>query len=144
MYGDQSPTNTKKTMRTKAKPTLGELSEQEARVAELIAWGASKKEAAETLFVEYTTIDSHIQSIYKKLHVNKLNGISAWYFSFVYEVPEVHNPRLKRFMAVVLLMLLPVGYMASLHNGTDMIRTARMARASRTGARRSECEFELV
>lgn len=132
-------------MKTKAEPVFGPLSEQEFRVAELIAWGASKQEVADTLFVEYTTIDSHIQSIYKKLRINKLNAISAWYFQEAYELPHGDNPRAKKYLTLLFILLLPVGYLASRDNGSDMIRTARVARAGRSSGRvkRSECEFEL-
>ena len=47
-----------------------DLTKREKEVLELLAEGLPKKRIADKLFVAYTTIDTHIQNIYSKLHVH--------------------------------------------------------------------------
>jgi DNA-binding CsgD family transcriptional regulator len=46
-----------------------DLTATEGRVAELIARGATNREAAAVLFVSVRTIETHVASIYRKLGV---------------------------------------------------------------------------
>ena len=45
------------------------LTKAERRVAEVVGSGATNKEAAATLFVSVKTVDTHLQSIYRKLGI---------------------------------------------------------------------------
>lgn len=45
------------------------LSQQEQKIVDLINQGMSNKEIASTLFISVSTVKSHINNIYKKLHV---------------------------------------------------------------------------
>jgi DNA-binding NarL/FixJ family response regulator len=49
--------------------TGSELTTSELKVAELIAQGATNREASEALFVSVRTIETHVASIYRKLGV---------------------------------------------------------------------------
>ena len=40
----------------------------------VLATGASKRQAADALFVSFNTIHSHVRSIYRKLDVHTLSG----------------------------------------------------------------------
>ena len=51
---------------------------RETQIAELIAWGASKKEVADKLFISEYTVDNHLRKVYEKANVNKANELSAW------------------------------------------------------------------
>ncbi|MFG2050753.1 LuxR C-terminal-related transcriptional regulator [Micromonospora sp. NPDC048935] len=63
-----------------APPTgVGALTPAEERVAEVLAAGATKKEAAGSLFVSFHTVDTQLRSIYHKLGVhNRLQLVRAW------------------------------------------------------------------
>lgn len=47
------------------------LSKRETQVAELLAWGASKKEVASKLFVSTRTVEDTARNIYAKLGIQK-------------------------------------------------------------------------
>lgn len=47
------------------------LSKRESQIAELLAWGASKKEVADKLFVSTRTIENTARNIYAKIGIQK-------------------------------------------------------------------------
>ena len=47
-----------------------DLTKREVQVLQLLVDGLTKKEIADRLFIAYTTVDSHVQHIYAKLHVH--------------------------------------------------------------------------
>ncbi|MGC5287572.1 LuxR C-terminal-related transcriptional regulator [Micromonospora sp. DT231] len=58
---------------------VGALTPAEERVAEVLAGGATKKEAAGTLFVSFHTVDTQLRSIYQKLGIhNRMQLVRAW------------------------------------------------------------------
>ncbi|MET8358985.1 helix-turn-helix transcriptional regulator [Micromonospora sp. NPDC005171] len=55
------------------------LTPAEERVAEMLAAGATKKEAARSLFVSFHTVDTQLRSIYHKLGIhNRMQLVRAW------------------------------------------------------------------
>lgn len=46
-------------------------------MAERIAWGASQKEVADDLGISRYTVDNTLRKIYQKLHIGKINELSA-------------------------------------------------------------------
>ncbi|MET7668958.1 helix-turn-helix transcriptional regulator [Micromonospora luteifusca] len=58
---------------------LHTLTPAEERVAEMLAAGATKKEAAGSLFVSFHTVDTQLRSIYHKLGIhNRMQLVRAW------------------------------------------------------------------
>ncbi|RAO51703.1 hypothetical protein LUPAC06_06388 [Micromonospora saelicesensis] len=58
---------------------IGALTPAEERVAEMLAAGATKKEAARSLFVSFHTVDTQLRSIYHKLGIhNRMQLMRAW------------------------------------------------------------------
>ncbi|MEU5554495.1 LuxR C-terminal-related transcriptional regulator [Micromonospora sp. NPDC047793] len=58
---------------------LDSLTPAEARVAEMLAAGATKQQAAGSLFVSFHTVDTHLRSIYHKLGIRtRLQLLRAW------------------------------------------------------------------
>jgi DNA-binding NarL/FixJ family response regulator len=53
------------------------LSDREKQILELLVKGLSKPRIAEQVFLSHHTIDYHVRSIYKKLHVNSRQGAVA-------------------------------------------------------------------
>ncbi|WP_092377289.1 helix-turn-helix transcriptional regulator [Micromonospora phaseoli] len=58
---------------------LGSLTPAEVRVAEMLASGATKQQAAGSLFVSFHTVDTHLRSIYHKLGIRtRVQLVRAW------------------------------------------------------------------
>ncbi|MFD6610373.1 LuxR C-terminal-related transcriptional regulator [Micromonospora chalcea] len=61
------------------RPAAAALTPAEVRVAELLAIGMTKQEAARDLFVSFHTVDTHLRSIYAKLGVhNRVELALVW------------------------------------------------------------------
>lgn len=74
--------------------TKGALTNREAQIAELLAWGAAKKQVAAELFVSERTIENHARNIYEKTKVNSVGQLAAWWFCYRYKVPAKDKPAL--------------------------------------------------
>lgn len=113
-----------------------ELTERERQVAELIAWGASKKEVPDLLKILYGgkeisvhTVENIARNIYAKLHLNKASELSAWYFCKHYQVDDSLSP-IKRVRAAALSVLLLVIMLPSIFSLDDeALRPQRPTRA---------------
>lgn len=92
------------------------LSPREKEVAELLAWGASKKEAADHLFISERTVANHAQNIYVKTGCSKATELSAWWFCHRFRIPLNLSPLARRIVACLLLMIYLQG---SLHELPD-------------------------
>lgn len=56
------------------------LSSREIEVLKLLAEGLSYKMVADTLFLSFNTINTHVKHIYEKLHVSSLGEAIAFYY----------------------------------------------------------------
>lgn len=63
------------------------LSKRETQVAELLAWGASKKEVASKLFVSTRTVENTARNIYAKLGIQKATECAYGGFAQSAEYP---------------------------------------------------------
>jgi LuxR family maltose regulon positive regulatory protein len=59
--------------RVRARTRSEQVSRREMEVLRAMSAGASKREAAEQLFVSYNTVHSHVRSIYRKLNAHSLS-----------------------------------------------------------------------
>lgn len=62
------------------------LTKRESEIAELFAWGASKKDIANRLFVSERTVENHTRNIYEKTGCSKVNELSAWWFCTTFHI----------------------------------------------------------
>ena len=92
-----------------------DLSRREYQVAELIAWGASKKEVPELLKKLYGgkeisvhTVENILRSIYEKIHLSKATELSVWWFCKHYGVDGSMSPLKKAKEAIIALVLLVI------------------------------------
>ena len=74
-------------------------------MAERIAWGASQKEVADDLGISRYTVDNILRKIYQKLHIGKINELSAWWFCTTFGISFDLSP-LKRTIGALGLMVL--------------------------------------
>lgn len=85
-------------MKQKAKLTA-----RESQIAELIAWGASKKEVAEHLFISVRTVENHVRAIFDKINCTCATELSAWWFCNRFNISYLLAPSISRFAAICLL-----------------------------------------
>lgn len=121
-----------------------ELTERELQIAELIAWGASKKEIPDLLKELYGgreisvhTVENIARNIYAKLHLNKASELSAWYFCKHHRVDDSLSPikriRTAALSILFLILLIPqtLGYDDEALR-PQRTRTTRVERVIRT------------
>lgn len=121
-----------------------ELTERELQIAELIAWGATRKQIPGMLQRKYgekkqisiNTVNNVVANIYAKLLLNSETELSAWYFCRYEGVDSSHSPlidfRRAVYSIIFLIILIP-----QLTNLDQAIRPARTARTARTQTQRS-------
>jgi DNA-binding CsgD family transcriptional regulator len=80
------------------------LTKRESQIAELIAWGAAKKEIASQLYISERTVENTARNIYAKTEVSKANELSAWWFCTNFNIPFDLSP-LQRRMSFLLILL---------------------------------------
>ena len=127
---------------------MNPLTKREQQVAELLAWGASKKEIPDLLRKLYGgreisvhTVENIARNFYAKLHLNKASELSAWYFCECHQVDDSLSP-IKRIRKTVLSLFLLLLLTPQIIDTDDQalrpqrIRTTRVERVIR--ARRRE------
>ncbi len=89
------------------------LTRREEQVAELLAWGASKKEVPDLLPLKpgrkpiaIRTVENTVRNIYEKLGIQKVNELSAWYFCTHFDISMSLNPLKRKVIAMALLIIL--------------------------------------
>ena len=133
-----------------------ELTNREQQVAELISWGASKKEVPGLLQKKYGgkeisvhTVENILRNIFEKLGFNKSTELSAWWFCQKYGIPAAESPitQLKKTVIACFFLVLLVPQII----GADMdairparTRTARTERVQRTRSRSRRDEYTLI
>lgn len=119
------------------------LTERELQIAELLAWGASKKEVPGMLQKIYGgheisvhTVENIARNIYAKLHLNKASELSAWYFCNIHHVDPAGSPfrklRSAVYSIVFLLILLPTTLDLDQALRPQRVRTTRVERVVRS------------
>ncbi|MEU3648127.1 response regulator transcription factor [Lentzea sp. NPDC034063] len=83
-----SPTVATRLLGQVRKPAPAPLSQRELEVLELIAQGATNREAGKRLFISETTVKTHLLHVYAKLGVNDRAAAVAAAFSRGYLTPQ--------------------------------------------------------
>lgn len=120
------------------------LTKRESQIAELIAWGLTKKEVATKLFISPRTVENTARSIYEKTGVTKANELSAWYFCSRFKISLDMSPLRRGVVAVGLLLLLIPREI--IPNNDEMVRVRTrtvQARAGRARGRRDGNSYEF-
>ena len=82
------------------------LTRRESQIAELIAWGAAKKEIALQLFISERTVENTARHIYEKTEVTKAAELSAWWFCKTFNIAFTLSPLKRQIVAVAMLLLI--------------------------------------
>lgn len=101
--------------------TKANLTHREQEIAELFAWGASKKDVATHLYISERTVENHARNIYQKIGCNKVNELSAWWFCHRFCIPLNLSPLARQTTAVLLLAFYIYGA-SNLFSSTQIVR----------------------
>ena len=130
--------------------TLGEcdmdaksLTTREAEIAELFAWGASKKDIAERLFISERTVENHARNIYEKTGCSKVNELSAWWFCTKFHISFDLSPLKRKFIATTLVALL-IPQIFNFDNVAIRVRTRNTCRTVRVARSRRKFEDDFA
>jgi DNA-binding CsgD family transcriptional regulator len=85
---------------------LGILTKRETQIAEMIAWGAAKKEIADMLHISESTVGNTARNIYDKLGIQKATELSAWYFCTRFHISISMSPIKRSIVAMLLIILI--------------------------------------
>lgn len=118
------------------------LSRRETQIAELLAWGAAKKEVADLLHISPRTVENTARHIYEKVGIQKATELCVYWFCAKCGVDPQRDPLRRAAIALGLLLLfLPYDFHAatapSENHDLRPVRTARVARTT-TRIRRSD------
>lgn len=122
-----------------------ELTKRESEIAELVAWGGSKKEIASHLFISERTVENHIKNIYSKVGCGKSNELSAWWFCTRFHISFDLSP-LKRSIIGFCFLIITLPQIATVDGNdtwTRPQRTATRVVRTRTRTRKDEAKFEF-
>ena len=115
------------------------LTPREAEVAELLAWGAAKKEVADKLNMSTRTVENTARNIYGKIGIQKATELCVWWFCTRCGVSFDLSPIKRSIIAVFLLVIfLPYEFT---QQDKDIFRVGRSrtrTEARAAGRRRSE------
>ncbi len=122
------------------------LTRRESEIAELLAWGAAKKEVADQLQISPRTVENTARHIYEKIGIQKATELCVYWFCSRCGVDPSLDPLKRAFIALALLIVfLPYDYANATtpsvtHDlqAVRAVRAPRAARASRTRCRRIE------
>ncbi len=121
------------------------LTRRETEIAELLAWGAAKKEVADRLRISPRTVENTARHIYEKIGIQKATELCVYWFCAKCGVDPGLDPLKRAFIALALLLaFLPYDYAAATTPGaTHDLRASRAswtsgAARSRTRSRRIE------
>lgn len=121
------------------------LTAREAEIAELLAWGAAKKEVANQLSISPRTVENTTRNIYDKIGIQKATELCVWWFCTHCGVSFNLSPVKRQIIAVFLLaVILPHEFQTT----KDAYRIGRTnqrieARVGRRSGRRSEYDFDF-
>jgi len=131
-----------------------QLTNREEQIAELLAWGASKKEVPDLLMtkpgkrpIAIRTVENTVRNIYEKLGIQKVNELSAWYFCTHFHISFNLSPLQKRLIAVLLFISIAPSEIITLKDAIRpriTIRNQRIAELYPQRRREDTFTLELI
>ena len=120
-----------------------QLTPREDEIAELLAWGASKKEVADRLFISSRTVENTARNIYAKIGIQKATELCVWWFCTKCGVPVSLDPLKRALAAIFLLIIFGTYELNATTNDNYTIRTATRTTVRVRAGRRTKEENEL-
>lgn len=107
------------------------LTRRETQVAELIAWGATKKDVARMLDISVRTVENIARSIFEKTEVTKANELSAWWFCSRYHISLNMSPLRRAISTLSLVIMITAIELSSVAVDMRPIRTRSIRQTTR-------------
>jgi DNA-binding CsgD family transcriptional regulator len=98
--------------------TGARLTPRETEIAELLAWGAAKKEVADWLTISPRTVENTARNIYEKIGIQKATELCVWWFCTQFKISLDLSPIARSMVASVLL----ITFLCTEINHTDFCR----------------------
>lgn len=122
------------------------LSRRETEIAELLAWGAAKKEVADRLSISPRTVENTARNIYQKIGIQKATELCVYWFISRLGVSPDKDPLKRVFIAMILLAAIGAYELTATKQGQDLYRqpptrTVRTVRARRNEANLFDNDF---
>jgi DNA-binding CsgD family transcriptional regulator len=105
------------------------LTNRERQIAELLAWGAAKKEVADMLRISTRTVENIAKSIYEKISIQKATELCVWWFCTKCGVSFDISPIKRAIISGIILMFFSIGEFIGNAN-TKIISRNRVAAAA--------------
>ena len=117
-----------------------ELTRRETEIAELLAWGAARKEVADKLNISLRTVENTARNIYEKIGIQKATELCVYWFIAKLGVDPKRDPLRRTFIAFLLLLIyLPAAFS---YQPDQQARTPRAPRVVRTATRSARARQE--
>ena len=115
------------------------LTARESEIAELIAWGASKKRVSSDLFIAERTVENHARSIYEKTDCHTVGELSAWWFCTHFNISFDLSPLKRAALALAMAVYIFCGEIWG--DFECRLQSRTNARVVRTSGRRKESDI---
>ena len=113
------------------------LSPRETEIAELLAWGAAKKEVADRLQISTRTVENTARNIYEKIGIQKATELSVWWFTTHCGVSMNLSPFARTLGAMALFVLMLPTVFGQTNDEMARYHCSR-SQQQRTATRRSQ------
>lgn len=124
---------------------VAELTKRESEIAELFAWGASKKDVANRLFISERTVENHARNIYAKIGCQKINELCAWWFCTTFHISFDLSPFKRNLITMVMLLILTPQIIGWDNQDYCRMRTStRTTRVVRVRRSRKDSEVDIL
>ena len=127
------------------------LTKRESQIAELIAWGASKKEVPDLLPmrpgrgpISVQTVENTVRNIYEKLGLRSKNELSAWYFCTRFHISFDLSPIRRRILTAILLIILVSSEVLIESSFIRPVRSVRTSMRVTRPSKRKEDTYNLT
>jgi len=119
------------------------LTRREQQIAELLAWGAAKKEVADRLKISPRTVENTARHIYEKIGIQKATELCVYWFCAKCGVSPSKDPLKRAFIALLLLVVFLPAELQPRHDDQTAMRPARTTRVASRALRGRRSEDNL-
>ncbi|MDR1652884.1 MAG: helix-turn-helix transcriptional regulator [Prevotellaceae bacterium] len=122
------------------------LTKREAEIAELLAWGAAKKEVANKLYISTRTVENTARSIFEKINIQKATELCVWWFCTKFDISFDLSPVKRAIIASLILFAFTqnILYVNHVERYYRTVRNERTLYRQRNIIRRNETDFDYL
>jgi len=111
------------------------LTKRENQIAEFLAWGSTKKEIANKLYISVRTVENTARKVFEKTGITKVNELSAWWFCKSFNISMDLSPMKRSICSIAMILMLSL----QIFNPDE---SAMRARRVRTGRKSKTEQYE--